>query len=86
MDWLLRAGWMAWPLGACAIAALALFLERWFALSSRRVLPPVWKAQMIAALKSGEEPQGCNSLATGRMVVAVGAADDRRRARVQEAG
>jgi biopolymer transport protein ExbB len=86
MDWLQLAGWMAWPLGACALAAVGLFLERWNALSSRRVLPKAWRAQMIETLQSGQSPKDLDRVAAGRMVAALGAADARRRARVQDVG
>ena len=37
---LVAAGWPVWPLLLCSVLALALSLERWVQLRTRRVIPP----------------------------------------------
>jgi len=86
MDWLVRAGWMAWPLAACALCALGLFLERWFALAAGRVLPSEWTASVLAGLRTGENVSDHADVAAHRLVVALGPGAERRRERVHEAG
>jgi biopolymer transport protein ExbB len=86
MEWLMRAGWMVWPIGLCAVASLALFFERWFALSNRRVLPKTWCDQVVEALSEGVEPPDLDRVAAGRMVQAMRKIPSRRRERVQEMG
>ena len=46
---------MAWPLGACAVATLTLFFERWTALSQRRILAPSWAKSALNAV--GDEAE-----------------------------
>jgi biopolymer transport protein ExbB len=55
MDWLIKAGWMAWPLGACAVVALTLFIERWTVLSRRRILASGWAQNALNAVGNRAE-------------------------------
>lgn len=82
----MRAGWMVYPIGLCAVASLTLFLERWFALSNRRVLPPAWREQVVVALRGDGELPALDGVAAGRMVVALRKDSLRIRERVQETG
>ena len=86
MEWLMRAGWMVWPIGLCAVASLTLFFERWFALTSRQVLPAAWRDQVIEALVADQEPQDLDRVAAGRMVQVMRKGSSRQRERVQEMG
>ena len=86
MEWLARAGWMVYPIGLCAVAALTLFFERWFSLSPRRVAPEGWRAEVLAQMRRDEAPTGLERAAAGRLVVAWLKSADRRRERVGEAG
>jgi biopolymer transport protein ExbB len=47
------AGWPIWPLIACSVVALALVLERLFALRPRRVAPPTLTDEVIGVLRGG---------------------------------
>ena len=85
MEWLARAGWMVYPIGLCAVAALTLFFERWFSLSPRRVAPEGWRAECWRRCGAMRRPPG-SSAAAGRLVVAWLKSEDRRRERVGEAG
>jgi biopolymer transport protein ExbB len=53
MVWLVRAGWLAWPIGACAFLGLTLFIDRWIALSARRLLPDSLRAEALVAVREG---------------------------------
>ena len=86
MEWLARAGWMVYPIGLCAVAALTLFFERWFSLAPRRVAPEGWRAEVLAQMRRDEAPTGLERAAAGRLVVAWLKSADRRRERVGEAG
>ena len=86
MDWLVRAGWMAWPLGACAVAALTLFLERWMALRARHVVPAPWAHETLKQLAAGAETEAEGAPAAHSMVVARRGAAKDRRSRVEAAG
>ena len=86
MEWLIRAGWMVYPIGFCAVASLTLFFERWFALSKRYVLPSVWRDRVLDALNHDDELPELDRIAAGRMVVAMNKSPSRRRERVHEVG
>jgi biopolymer transport protein ExbB len=86
MEWLVRAGWMVYPIGLCAVASLTLFLERWFALRSARVLPDGWRQAVLRALSEGSEPEDLSRCAAGRMVTVQQKGGDQVRERVQEIG
>ena len=47
------AGWPIWPLIACSIFALAIILERLYALQVRKVLPETALTQAIESTKQG---------------------------------
>ena len=76
---------MVYPIGLCAVAALAV-LERWFSLAPRRVAPEGWRAEVLAQMRRDEAPTGLERAAAGRLVVAWLKSADRRRERVGEAG
>ena len=47
------SGWPIWPLIACSIAALALIIERFISLQTRRVAPPKLLDEAIAVTTRG---------------------------------
>jgi biopolymer transport protein ExbB len=85
MDWLLRAGWMAWPLGACAVGALALFFERWVALSPSKLFGGDWRRDALQALREQRDVPASKAAAQS-MIEALVAGDDKRIERVHSAG
>jgi biopolymer transport protein ExbB len=46
------AGWPIWPLIACSILALALVIERFMSLKSRKVIPPKLLEEAVAVSRS----------------------------------
>jgi biopolymer transport protein ExbB len=63
--WLVRAGWLAWPIGACAFLGLTLFFERWIALSARRILPDGDRSEALAAVRERRVEGALDDLAGG---------------------
>ena len=50
------AGWPIWPLIACSIAALALIIERFLSLRTRRVVPPQLLDEALAVSRHALPP------------------------------
>ncbi len=54
-EWLLRAGWLAWPLVVCALGVLTIFIERWWFFRQRNVLPAAWASECLQAIDEGKK-------------------------------
>lgn len=85
-EWLLRAGWLAWPLVACALAVLTIFIERYWALGRARVLPRGWAEDCLAALADGQTVSGAGGGLGGELLKAAQGNDEGRRQRLEDAG
>ena len=85
-EWLIRAGWLAWPLAACALGVLTVFLDRWWSLRQNNVLPSRWAKDCLAALAEGKEVVGVGGRCGATMLRAYAGDPLGRRQRLEDAG
>jgi biopolymer transport protein ExbB len=85
-EWLLRAGWLAWPLVACALGVLTIFLERWWSLRQRNVLPAAWATACLAAIDGEKEVVGVGGQCGAKLLQAAEGDPSTRRERLEDAG
>jgi biopolymer transport protein ExbB len=50
------AGWPIWPLIACSVLALAIVIERFFSLQTKKVVPPRLLEEVINVTRKGVPP------------------------------
>lgn len=85
-EWLLRAGWLAWPLVACALGVLTIFLERWWFFRQRNVLPAAWASQCLQAIDEGKDVVGVGGQFGATLLQAAEGDPATRRERLEDAG
>jgi len=85
-EWLIRAGWLAWPLVACALGVLTIFLDRWWSLRQSNVLPARWASDCLQALAEGKEVVGVGGRCGATLLQAHEGDPASRRERLEDAG
>ena len=85
-EWLIRAGWLAWPLVACALGVLTIFIDRWWSLRQSNILPSRWSKDCLAAIGAGKEVVGVGGRSGAALLQAFHGEPANRRERLEDAG
>ncbi len=57
------AGWPIWPLFALSVAGMAIIIERFLSLQTKRIAPPELSAQVLQMVRAGlDQPQAIDKL------------------------